>query len=199
MADSQSPAAAGVARLASSDAQEREEAAHTLFRLGCGIAEPILKTWFADREFRALVRGSGSLLTVGVAVEPARFQAIRRAFGQPHLADVPADQDVLEFGLEFAHGVRLDILTARDAGGGSIARFLARFGEGIQQVECDVRDVSRATQILRARFALEPVYPETRAGADGTSVNFFLVPLPEGGKVLVELVEVPAAKTPKKK
>jgi hypothetical protein len=35
------------------------------------------------------------------------------------------------------------------------------------------------------------VYPETRAGANGTRVNFFLAPAAEGRKVLVELVEVP--------
>src|SRR6202030_1060035 len=192
--------AAYISKLAGANAKEREAAAYALFRLGCASAEPVLKKWFADPEFRALVPRGGVLLTVGLAVQPPTFEAIRGRFGQPKLAQVPADQDVLEFELSFAHGVRLDVITPRTATGeGAIARFLARFGEGIQQVECDVRDVSRATQILRARFALEPVYPETRAGADGTSVNFFLVPLPEGGKVLVELVEVPAAKTSKKR
>ena len=105
---------------------------------------------------------------------------------------MPPDQDALEFELAFAHGVRFDILTTRDAAGqGAIARFLGKFGAGIQQVECDVRDVTRATELLRARFAIEPVYPETRAGADGTRVNFFLVPADEGRKILIELVEVP--------
>jgi hypothetical protein len=33
-----------------------------------------------------------------------------------------------------------------------------------------------------------PVYRATRAGADGTRVNFFLVPA-QGKKVLIELVE----------
>ena len=79
-----------------------------------------------------------------------------------------------------------------------MARFLERFGEGIQQVECDVHDVTKASELLRARFALEPVYPETRAGADGTRVNFFLVPLSEGRKVLIELVEVPFRKSRRK-
>jgi hypothetical protein len=31
-----------------------------------------------------------------------------------------------------------------------------------------------------------------RPGADGTRVNFFLVPSPDGGKVLIELYEGPA-------
>ena len=52
-----------------------------------------------------------------------------------------------------------------------------------------MRDVDRATEILRARFALPPIYPATRAGADGTRVNFFLAAGPDGTKVLIELVE----------
>jgi hypothetical protein len=60
-----------------------------------------------------------------------------------------------------------------------------------------VRDAARATELIRSRFALEPVYPEVRAGADGTRVNFFLAPAAEGSKILIELVEAP--KPPKKK
>jgi hypothetical protein len=56
-------------------------------------------------------------------------------------------------------------------------------------VEIYVRDVDRATEILRARFGLAPIYPSTRAGADGTRVNFFLATAPDGKKVLIELVE----------
>jgi hypothetical protein len=180
-----------IARLAAANPGDREQAARELFRRGCASAEPVLAKWFADGEFRAFARPGNTLLTVGVAVEPARFQAIHLAAGQPRMADVPQDQDAMEFTLVFAHGVRLDILTPRDpAGSGPLARFLARFGEGVQQIECDVRDVSRATHILRTRFALEPVYPETRAGADGTRVNFFLAPLGKERKILIELVEV---------
>jgi hypothetical protein len=57
-----------------------------------------------------------------------------------------------------------------------------------------VKDVGRATEILRERFGQQPIYPQTRAGADGTRVNFFLVAAPEGKKVLIELVEAPHAK-----
>jgi hypothetical protein len=56
-------------------------------------------------------------------------------------------------------------------------------------VEFDVVSVDRATEILRSHFHLAPLYPSTRAGANGTSVNFFLVPRPDGQKVLIELVE----------
>jgi hypothetical protein len=184
--------AAYVSQMAGPDAKEREQAAYALFRLGCASAEPVLKKWFADPEFRALVPGRGVLLTVGLAVQPATFEAIRARFGRPQLAEVPADQDALEFELSFAHGVRLDVIAPRTATGeGAIAKFLARFGEGIQQVECDVRDVSRATEILQQRLKVQPIYPEIRAGANQTRVNFFLVPVADNRKLLIELVESP--------
>jgi hypothetical protein len=129
-------------------------------------------------------------MVVGIAVDPVHFEEIQDAMGMPHLADVPPDQDAKEFELEFAAGVRLDVLTTRDLrGGGAIARYLEKLGEGIQQIEIFVNDIQRATQILRERFALEPIYPAVRAGANGTRVNFFLVPASAGKKVLVELVE----------
>jgi len=139
-----------------------------------------------------VVRGpSGAAeMTVGIAVEPENFERIRSANGSPRLADVPLKQDAKEFELEFADGARIDVLTTRQPGGsGAIARYLQKFGEGIQQVEINVTDVDRATEVLGARFAVEAIYPATRAGADGTRINFFLAPTPEGKKVLIELVE----------
>ena len=135
-------------------------------------------------------------LTVGIAVLPETFEKIRKASGSPALADAPSDQDVVEFELEFAGDFarypRLDILTTKAPGGnGAIARFLEKFGEGIQQVEIDVTDVDRATEILRTRFNVDPIYPATHPGADSTRVNFFLVSVSDGKKVLVELVEQP--------
>jgi hypothetical protein len=50
-------------------------------------------------------------------------------------------------------------------------------------------NVDRATAVLKEKFGVKAVYPETRPGADGTRVNFYLVGLPEGGKVLIELYE----------
>jgi len=187
-----------ISKLAGAAAKEREEAAYALFRLGCASAEPVLRKWLADPEFRALAAGGNALLTVGLAVQPVTFETIRQRFGQPQLAETPPDQDALEFELGFAHGVRLDVITPRTpAAEGPIAKFLARFGEGIQQVECDVRDVTRAVEILQQRFQLQPVYPQIRAGANQTRVNFFLVPIAENRKLLIELVESP--KKPKKR
>jgi hypothetical protein len=197
MKDDSAAIQAAIARLAAPDARVREEAAAEIFRLGCSAAEPVLKKWFADVEFRKLISGRGPLLTVGVAVDPEQFEEIRKRMGQPRLAQAPPDQDALEFELQFQHGVQLDVLTTRDpGGGGAVARFLSRFGPGIQQIECAVRDVTRATEMLRSRLNQEPVYPETRGGADGTRVNFFLAAAGQGRTVLIELVESP---DPKKK
>jgi hypothetical protein len=86
------------------------------------------------------------------------------------------------------------VLTTREPGGsGAIARYLAKLGEGVQQVEFGCENVDRATEILKEQFDVKPVYPATRPGADGTRVNFFLVPTSAGGKVLIELCEAPAA------
>ena len=182
--------------LSDPDHRARETAAANIFASGCELAGPILEQWNADEELAGcFVRGAEGVpeQTVGVAVEPANFERIRSAYGFPPLADVPPDQDALEFEIDYPTGVRLDILTTRDpSGSGAIAGFLRKFGEGIQQIEILVASVDRSAQILRTRFGIEPVYPSTRAGANATRVNFFLVPSPAGGKVLVELVEAKA-------
>jgi hypothetical protein len=129
-------------------------------------------------------------VTVGLAVAPERFEKIREANGSPRLAEVPPDQDAKEFELHLPGGLSMDVLTSKDpAGSGAIAGYLQTFGEGIQQVEFRCEDVDRATRILREKFALNPVYPETRPGADGTRINFFLLSAPGANKVLIELYE----------
>lgn len=177
---------------------QRAVAATEIFTHGCEMALAAAHHWLAYPPLaNLLVHGpSGALeTTVGIAVEPNTFERLRSANESPRLADVPPDQDAKEFELEFPGGVRLDILTTRLPGGeGAIARYLLKFGEGIQQVEFTVTDVGRATEILLTRFGLTPVYPVTRAGADGTRVNFLLVSRPGGGKILIELVE-PASKS----
>jgi hypothetical protein len=190
-----------ILQLADPDPQQRLDSAMRLYMEGGNLCTPLLKRWIADPEFRSLVlpRGmnppgssepSPASTVVGIAVLPETFQRIRDANNSPTLADVPPDQDALEFELHFQDHVDLDILTTREPGSqGAISRFLSRFGEGIQQIEIYVRDVDRATEILRSRFNLTPVYPRTRAGAGGTRINFFLASLPEGSKVLIELVE----------
>lgn len=196
-----------VNQLADRDAGRRTEAAFTLFADGISRTSNWFDEWNKEEAFRALVvqehltsaDGHTVLhpkLTVGIAVRSETFEKIRAANGFPQLAGAPADQGVVEFELEYSISfkptARLDILTPNSPGGnGAIARFLDKFGEGIQQIEIDVTDVDRATEILRRRFSVEPVYPATRPGANGTRVNFFLVTASDAKKVLVELVEQP--------
>jgi hypothetical protein len=177
-------------RLASADSNTRESAAAEIFAKGRALAEPILAAWLQDSALRANFNDGKPQMTVGVAVLSEMFARIRAANGNPPLANVPPDQDANEFELHFASGIQLDILTTNTPGGtGAIARFLDKFGESIQQIEFDVENVDEAMEILRTNFNLAPLYPATRAGADGTRVNFLLASRPDGRKVLIELVE----------
>ncbi len=202
--------------LAGSDSRRKAESGVKLYLAGVNLCMPLLSQWVGDPEFRELTLPTSpsvaktvgaalrpapttsdwllhfppSTIIVGIAVQPDTFQKIRAANNSPRLADVPPDQDAQEFELHLEDSIEFDILTTREPGGsGAIARFLQKFGEGIQQVEIYVRNVDRATEILRARFNLPAIYPATRAGADGTRVNFFLATAPDGKKVLIELVQ----------
>jgi hypothetical protein len=183
-----------IASLSDPEFAKRTVAAAVLFERGCESVRTIEQTWLAFPALADILErdtASNRLkLTMGIAVEPESFERIRAANTSPRLANVPPDQDAREFELEFPGGVRLDILTTRQpGGGGAIARYLQKFGEGIQQIEISVGSVDRATEILREHFAIQPIYPATRAGADGTRVNFFLVPAGDRKKVLIEFVE----------
>ena len=196
-----------IRNLADSDRGRRAQTAWYLLHHATMQIAWVLADWKRDVSFHSLLVEERIIrpneedvlhpkLTAGIAVTPELFKEIHAANGSPPLADAPTDQDVIEFELEFPGNVvpraRLDILTTKaPAGNGAIARFLEKFGEGIQQVEVEVTDVDRATEILRNRFHLEPIYPATRIGADGTRVNFFLVSTWSNRKALVELVEQP--------
>ena len=67
--------------------------------------------------------------------------------------------------------------------------FFGNSAKGYSRSKSACVNVTARRGMLRERFGIEPIYPATRAGADGTSVNFFLVATPEGKKVLIELVE----------
>jgi len=186
--------------LAQPERDLRQISARILYQRGVEQSAAAIRAWSSDPELASIFIREPSApgqpeawkVTVGVAVTPEHFVTIRAVNGSPHLADVPPGQDAIEFELRFEPQVRLDILTTKaPEGGGAIAKFLEKFGEGIQQVEYEVKDVDRAAEILRARFGQSPVYPQTRPGADGTRVNFFLAPAADGKKVLIELVEAP--------
>ncbi|HUC53914.1 MAG TPA: hypothetical protein VMR90_07695 [Candidatus Cybelea sp.] len=188
-----SPLAQSIADLSSADAAKKLLAAGEVYRLGRATAGSAVASWWAESELSALLLGPSPDITVGLAVQRDTFGHIRIANGTPRLAQVPPDQDTEEFELHFPEGISLDILTTREPGGdGAMAKYLAKFGEGIQQVEYRCANVDRASQILKDKFKLGSVYPETRPGADGTRVNFFLVKSPDGGRVLIELYELPS-------
>ncbi|HEV2288877.1 MAG TPA: hypothetical protein VGR81_07990 [Candidatus Acidoferrales bacterium] len=176
-----------VAALSSAERQARESAARELYRRGRELAESAIVKWRTEPEIGKLLSDHA---TVGIVVTPEHFFAIRKALGNPRLAQVPPDQDAEEFEWDAGDGAHLDILTTRELGGtGAIARFLAKMGEGIQQVEFLTPDVTRAAELIHTRLGIAAIYPSTRAGADGTRVNFFLTDVPNGKKILIELVE----------
>lgn len=194
--------------LHSTNPAERLRAAREIFDQGWKLARPTIEEWLRDPEILKIFPAAGvgaadakswpPGIAVGLAVVQETFERIRAANGSPRPARVPPEHDAIEFELDFPEGVRLGILTARRPdGNGALARFLRKFGEGIQQIEIRVRDVDRATNAIRARFGLESVYPAARAGANGARVNFLLVPA-EGRKVLIELVEPPRESAPPK-
>ncbi len=178
-------------------AEANRAAAREIYDAGRRLAEAAVSAWRADAELASLLGGERPEITVGVAVLSDNFQRIRAANGSPPLVDVPPEQDAMEFELHFAGGIVLDVLTSREpAGEGAIARFLKNRGEGIQQVEYRVSDVERAAQIVAEKFGVAPVYPQTRTGAGGTRINFFLARVPGGERVLIEFYETGAAKRP---
>jgi len=187
-----SPLGTAITNLSSAESSVRLAAAEEVYRLGRATGGSAVSAWWEERELSALLLGPNPVITVGLAVQRDTFGRIRVANETPRLAQVPPDQDAEEFELHFGKEVALDVLTTREPGGsGAIAKYLAKFGEGVQQVEYRCTNVDRATEVLKEKFRVSPVYPETRAGADGTRVNFFLMASPDGGKVLIELYELP--------
>jgi hypothetical protein len=184
-----------IGNLADKNPAVRQRAAAAIFALGRRQALLRAEKWLQDPEIAAgfVIAPSGQpIFTVGVAVEPQTFEQIHAANGAPRLAEVPADIDAREFELRFPNDVLLDVLTTREAReDGAITRFLKRFGEGIQQVEIEVRNVERAGTLLRKRFGLTALYANARDGADASRVNFFLVADQSGAKLLIELVQSP--------
>jgi hypothetical protein len=190
-----------IAGLADAEPRRRSEAGLRLYLEGVNLFMPLLTKWVDDLSFRELTlpysriaeeqkQNGPSTIIVGIAANPELSEKIYVANGSPHLANVPPGQDAREFELEMDDGVKLDVLTTQEPGGdGAIARYLRKFGNGIQQIELYVRDVDRATEILKSNFGVQPIYPSTRPGADGTRVNFFLAIAPDARKILVEFVE----------
>ena len=180
-----------IAELSSPKESVRARAAGQIYAVGRSLVDQTVHSWWEHQELAQLF-GDDPEVTVGLAVRPETFARIREANGR-QLAEVPADQDASEFELHFDARVALDVLTWRGSEGqGAIAKFLSKHGEGPQQVEFRCSDVDRATQILQEQLGILAAYPETRPGANGTRVNFFLMPAAGGKKVLIELYEARA-------
>ncbi|MFI5056650.1 MAG: hypothetical protein ACHQLQ_00550 [Candidatus Acidiferrales bacterium] len=189
----ENPLCSAITKLSSAESSTRVVGATEIYRAGRTPADQVVHAWWTNDEIYSLLFGSNSSATVGLAVRPETFEKIREANGSPRLARVPPDQDAEEFELHFPNGILLDVLTTKDSSGsGAIAKYLSKFGEGVQQVEYRCKNVDRATAILEKDFGVSPVYPATRPGADGTRVNFFLVASPEERKILIELYETPS-------
>ena len=122
---------------------------------------------------------------------------------------VPDLDDAIEFysstfGLQSVHeevneeqGVREAMLAVGDSGSciqllaplndeSTIAKFLERNGQGIQQLAYRVTDIDAVSQVLRER-GVRLLYDEPKNGTGGSRVNF--VHPKDAGGVLVELVE----------
>jgi hypothetical protein len=152
----------------------RRSRRNSIFRTACDTAETLVRAWTQDAEFARLIGSPAHAFTAGVAVEPELFAAIRSANGAPRLADVPPEQDALEFHLNFGNDVRLEVLTTRGASGeGAVARYLRKFGRNVQHVEIATSDVGRAAEILKTRFALQPIYPASAPGRGPRAHQFF--------------------------
>ena len=142
-----SPLASAIVDLASSDPIMRSAAATEIYRRGRAPADRAVYVWWTDPEFAALF-GTTPAVTVGLAVRRETFARIREANGSPQLADVPPDQDAEEIELHFPNDVSVDVLTTRDPEGhGAIAKYLQKFGEGVQQVEFRCANVDRASPL----------------------------------------------------
>lgn len=184
-----SPLAPAIADLSSNDPLLRSAAATEIYRRGRTAADRAVTRWWTDRELASLF-GATPSVTVGLAVQRETFGRIREANGSPRLAHVPPDQDAEEFELHFPKDISLDVLTTRDPRGrGAVARFLAKFGEGVQQVEFRCSNVDLATKVLQEKFGVQPIYPQARPGADSSRINFFLISSEDSGKVLIELYQ----------
>src|SRR5689334_12913811 len=140
-----SPLATAMAGLSSAEPSVRQAAAEEVYRLGRATAGIAVSSWWADEELSTLLQGPKPAITVGLAVQRETFVRIRIANGTPRLAEVPSDQDAEEFMLPCRPEIPLDILTTREPGGsGAIAKYLAKFGEGVQQVELLCSSVDQA-------------------------------------------------------
>ncbi len=99
--------------------------------------------------------------------------------------EINESQGIKEAMLDLADGTRLQLLAPLNPES-TIAKFLERSGEGMQQLAFRVTNIDEAmANVLSAGMRL--IYPESRIGTAGSLINF-VHPKDVGG-VLVELVQ----------
>src|SRR5258707_3689812 len=99
-----------IARLASQDAKERDDAAEEIYIAGSILARRAARAWLKDAEFVSFV-GAEPKITIGLAAPRELFSKSRKANGAPRLAQGPPDPDRDKLPLPFARGY-LDGLTS---------------------------------------------------------------------------------------
>ena len=126
---------------------------------------------------------------VGIAVPDldAAIEFYSSTFGlQTVHQEVNEEQGVREAMLAVGESGSMIQLLAPLRDDSTIAKFLARKGQGIQQLAYRVSDLDAVSRILRER-GVRLLYPEPRRGTSDSRVNF--VHPKDAGGVLVELVE----------
>lgn len=102
-----------------------------------------------------------------------------------HSREINKEQGVEEALIQFPNKSQIQLLASLD-NQSAIGKFLARHGQGVQQVALRVTNLAAATSAL-AEKNIPMVYPEAKQGTNGSSINF-IHPKYAGG-VLIELVE----------
>lgn len=98
-----------------------------------------------------------------------------------------AEQGIEEAMLGLSDGSRIQLIAPLNSDS-TIAKFLDKNGEGIQQLAFRVTDIDLAmAAVLDAGMRL--IYSESKIGTAGSKINF--VHPKDAGGVLVELVELP--------
>jgi methylmalonyl-CoA/ethylmalonyl-CoA epimerase len=100
--------------------------------------------------------------------------------------EINESQAIEEAMLDLADGTRIQLLAPLNEQS-TIAKFLDRNGEGIQQLAFRVTNIDDAMAAVTAA-GMRLIYPEPRIGTAGSAINF-VNPKDTGG-VLVELVQL---------
>lgn len=100
--------------------------------------------------------------------------------------EINESQRIEEAMLDLADGSRIQLLAPLDSQS-TIAKFLAKNGEGMQQLAFRVANIDDAMAAVTSA-GMRLIYPESQIGTAGSAINF-VQPKDTGG-VLIELVQL---------